>query len=74
MRRNSRVYAKLTCNLGEGERDYLFSGDTKFSKVEAREVDANGDVISVDGGISVPTAEYKKLLRFSKPYQKTTIY
>ncbi len=68
------VYARFTCNLGEGLRDYLFSGDDKFSKVEAREVDANGDVISVGGGISVPVKEFKKMLRDSKPHSRSIIY
>ncbi len=70
----SQVYAKITCNLGEGSRTYLFTGNTKFSKIEAREVDAAGDVLVVGGGISVPVKEFKKLLRDSKPHRSTYIH
>ncbi len=67
----SKVYARFACNLGAGLKEYLFTGDTKFSKVEAREINAKGDVIAVGGGISVPSKEYKTLLRASKPFQRT---
>ncbi len=69
----SKVYARFEANLGEETRMYLFTGDSSFSKVEARAIDANGDVISALGGISVPSQEYKKLLRASKPFQRTQI-
>ncbi len=74
MRRNSNVYVILKVNLGEGLRMYRFTGDTTFSKVEAREVDANGDVIAVGGGISVPSKEFKKMLRDSRPRSASIIY
>ncbi len=70
---NGNTYTQLTCDLGQGMRTYLFTGDTSFSKLEAREVDDKGNVISVGGGISVPTAEFKQLLRHSKPYQSTYV-
>ena len=66
------VYSTLECNLGGGFKRYLFTGHTNFSKIEAREVDENGNVISVDDGISVPVKEYKKIRKANRPHRGGT--
>ena len=70
----SNIYTTLECNLGEGTKKYLFTGNDIFSKVEAREVDEAGNVMYVDRGISIPINHYKEIRRDNKPYRSGTFF
>ena len=68
----SNVYAILKCNLGEGDKTYLFTGNTMFSKLEAREVNEKGDVVDADKGISIPINHYKEIRKANNPHHRGT--